>query len=886
MAKRLLRTSVITMLAIGLLLGGPPPRTEATHTPGFTTLLVGGEAVQIYRDEFWVPHIFAETNKSLFTAYGYTVAQDRLWQLEVNRRAARGRLAEIFGPSSLAADRAARTEGYTQPELDQQFARLSAAEQEIFSAYVDGINRYVQEVVVPDPANKLPFEFHSLKLGVESLSGDNQWTTQDAFAFAVFEARAFGEFGDGERAAQTLLNGLITAFGQTAGLRIFNDLRWINDPDAPTSVPVDGAFGRRQKDLPPPAAGQLAGSSGSGPVTPEEDPRAIWDALGVPTKLGSNGWVVSAAKSAEGAAMLFGAPGLDTQVTGGRAPALMHEVQLKGGDLNVAGMAFAGIPAVLIGRTDHLTWTSMSAPTANNVDIYVETLCSGETGYMFRGACTPFERRQETIKVKGGADVGLTVERSVHGPVVASATGVKFTRKSVQWKREVEDIRGGFARVSARNINEFKAVVEQSVGASHHLYADKVGNIAYWRAGEIPVRPPGFDIRLPLPGDGSAEWPGGLEPIPYSINPTRGWLANWNNKANVDEDSPAAGGKQATVADIEAEIKDRLEHGDHVISLQEMRDITKAISRVVRAPAGPGFRNSRFYKSYLLQALDAVPSNHPLAAQARAVLEAWDGSHYPDAVTSTTLEPAQVIFAAWLAAMRQRTFGDDLGPSLAGATGGTLLHVLDDALGGGSGVPPSRDYFNGANPNVVISAAYTDALNSLGPDPAAWSTRPRLVTHFRHVLFPPPADPVASIPDSQHMTYLQIVVLSNPTIRSENIFTLGQSGFIQGPTTPKFDPHFKDQLELYKNFGYKPMRLFLNTQLQEGGSAAQTPTSTSNTQLNQGAAVTQTTTSTPIAPTTATPTSMPSTPTATPALTATRTPTVAPTLTPTATPSP
>jgi len=177
MTRRLFRTSVVTVLAIGLLLGGAPSRTGATHTPGFTTLLVNGEAVQIYRDDYWVPHIFAETNRGLFTAYGYTVAQDRLWQLEANRRAARGRLAEIFGSSSLVADRSARTLGYTDAELDQQFARLSSAEQEVYSAYVDGINRYITEVVRPDPATKLPFEFHSLELGVPA-----PWTTRDAVA--------------------------------------------------------------------------------------------------------------------------------------------------------------------------------------------------------------------------------------------------------------------------------------------------------------------------------------------------------------------------------------------------------------------------------------------------------------------------------------------------------------------------------------------------------------------------------------------------------------------------------------------------------------------------------------------------------------------------------
>src|ERR671912_1899658 len=149
MLKRLLLVIGITLTFIS----GSITAT-ANHT-GFTTLDVNGEAVKIYRDDFGIPHIFAETNRGLFEAYGYTVAQDRLWQLELNRRAARGRLAEIFGPSTVNADRAARTVGYTDAELDAQFATLTAEEQQIFDAYLGGINRYLIEAAL-NPL-KLPF---------------------------------------------------------------------------------------------------------------------------------------------------------------------------------------------------------------------------------------------------------------------------------------------------------------------------------------------------------------------------------------------------------------------------------------------------------------------------------------------------------------------------------------------------------------------------------------------------------------------------------------------------------------------------------------------------------------------------------------------------------
>jgi acyl-homoserine lactone acylase PvdQ len=216
-----------------------------------------------------------------------------------------------------------------------------------------------------------------------------------------------------------------------------------------------------------------------------------------------------------------------------------------------------------------------------------------------------------------------------------------------------------------------------------------------------------------------------------------------------------------------------------------------------------------------LAALDVAPPHHPFASEARAVLEGWDGSAVADALTSTTLAPGEVIFARWNVRIRDHTFSDELGANASEATANVLTHVLDDALGGGSSVPPSRDYFNGSDPNAVMSLAFDEALTDLG-NPSAWSAQPRGTVRFRHVLFPTIPE-VGTMPQSNRGTYAQIVVLRNPKITAENILTLGQSGFIERvpPNTPVLDTFFKDQLALYRQFQYKPMLLFRNIQLQE-----------------------------------------------------------------------
>ena len=790
-----------SLACIVLLFGWLSADTKASNF-GFTTLMVDGDAVTIFRDEFGVPHIFALTNSGLFEAYGFTVAEDRLWQLELNRRAARGRLAEILGPSFADPDRVVRVTGYTDAELDAQFVRLTAEEREIFTAYRDGINRYLAEVVARDPLTKLPFEFHVLGISPEP------WTVRDSVAFGAFMARQFGEIGGRELKNQALLRTLIEKHGVDDGYAIFNDVRWVNDPDAPVTVPSTGATGRRQKFRPGKAvnSAQVHRLSNRWSSDVEAEARARWESIGIPTKLGSYAWVVSAAKSAEGFALLYGGPQM-----GFSAPEVLHEVQLKGGHgFSAAGMAFAGLPAVLIGRNEHVAWTSTTA-TGDNLDHYLEPLCDAgagrDTGHVFDGACRPFEARVETINVRGAAPVTFTVLRSVHGPVVGRSGGFAVSQKRAHWHRELDTMEAFLGFNRARNLHEFEAAVEHVVTSHNFLYADKRGNIAYWQAGQVPVRPPGFDSRLPLPGDGSAEWPGGILAIPKSINPAQGFLANWNNKPSVDYDNPDSQilGKQFRLWDI----TDRLARGR--ISLEDMRDIPKDIARVKALG-----REARFLKAYVLKALDHVPPLHPLASQARKVLEAWEGSAFADATASTTLEPGEVIFSTWLSRMLTNTFGPALGDSVGEASTNMLIHVLDFAFTGVSGVPPSRDYFNGRDPSAVISVTFDEVLAILaaakGDEPATW-TGPRGDIVFSH----PILGTVGGIPNSNRATYAQIIVLSRPKLHGESILTLGQSGFIQfvPPSGFALDPHFKDQLELYREFHYKPMRLFHDTRRRE-----------------------------------------------------------------------
>lgn len=748
-------------------------------------LSAGGETVRIVRDDDGVPHIFAVRNVALFEAYGWVVAQDRLFQLEMNRRAARGRLSEVFGVKSLDADRFARSTGYTDSELTAQFAVLPSALQEALIAYARGINRYVQEVALVDPA-KLPFELHRLNVVPAP------WRVEDSVAFGAFMLRRFGEIGGAEGKNAALLARLTERHGAQGAQAIFDDLMWSSDPNAPVTISPAGSARRHHARAPlaDPARTAAAGRLASA-ILPA--PTELWRSLSVPSKLGSYAWVVASAKSADGATMLYGGPQM-----GFSAPEVVHEVQLVSDEgFNVVGMAFAGVPLVLIGRTPHLAWTSTTA-VGDNVDIYSETLCDAGTGAAsgtrFHDTCAPIATRVESIVVQGAPTDLWTVERSVHGPIVARDATTALAQKRAHWQREAATFEGFWHFDRATSLQEFAAGIPHIVTQHNFLYADAQGNIAYWQAGRVPVRAAGFDFRLPLPGDGSAEWTAASLPLPSSINPPQGYLANWNNKPNVDY--PSADnryfGEQSRLPDITA----RLALGQ--VRWDDMADIPRDIARV-----GYYGRVSRSLKPLLLAAMAAAPVDATTQA-ALELVRGWDGIEVADAVTSRTLHPAALLFAAWQEALHARVFDAALGVD-AGAGIAADVNVLLKALRGTTRFP----FLRGIDVPTLLRDTFKQATQKLtsqyGSDPTTWlATRP--TTTFNHPL----VGAVGTIPTSNRATYAQRVAFSPAGgVRAENIFGLGQSGFVasQGSQGFLLDPHFRDLLPRYEHFDYKPMRL-------------------------------------------------------------------------------
>ena len=531
----------------------------------------------------------------------------------------------------------------------------------------------------------------------------------------------------------------------------------------------------------------------------EAEATRVWARYGIPTKLGSYAWVVGPSRSTSSNALLFGGPQMDFS-----APDMVHEIQLTGGQgFDVIGVGFAGIPAVLIGHNRSIAW-SMTSGMGDNADLYVETLDPLNAGrYWHDGAWQAMITRTETITVLGRTEpVTQVVRRTVHGPVIAldAINDLAYSLRRAHWMEEHTMLSTILQLARAGDLDGFQRSLDGFRVTNHFLYADTAGNIAYWQAGAIPVRPDGGHAgRFPWPGDGNHEWTGEFRAVPHVINPAQGYLVNWNNKASVGFDNGDAVrlGKQDRVTDI-----DLLLAADPSISWDDMATIPTLIGAFKLMG-----NETRYVRTHLLAAIASEAPDDTLLQEIAARLSAWDGRLLSDVVAGTEIRPEEQIWNVWLSKTLLATFGDELGSSWSDADLNTLLHALE---GTASGVPPAVDYFDDVTTGPIETAdqvlvqAMRDTLDALTTqfgtsDIDEWTTaRPPI--SFVHPLGPV----LGQIPLANRPTYAQMVELGTPVVAA-NVLPLGQSGFISA--MGEADAHFGDQLALFDQFLLKPMRL-------------------------------------------------------------------------------
>ena len=746
---------------------------------------------EVLRDSYGVPHIYADDATDLFRAMGYASAHDRLWQAEVLRRSATGRMAEILGPSQVAQDIQARTLFGPAPRRAELLADAPADLQEALEAYAAGVNDFIGE-------GDLPVEF-----GVFGYTPE-PWTVDDSVAVFMLLGSQFGWFGSDELTNAQLWQALQGRFGAAAPL-VLADLLWLDDPDADTTVPATGAVGPKGRRAGPPADLPAAASAAAGATAEQQaEVDAARREAGVPTAgAASNAMVISSRLSRSGAPLLLGGPQM-----GYTAPQINHEVGLHGAGFDVTGMSIAGVPLVPIGVGNGYAWT-LTSGGSDNSDIYVEVLNPADpTQYLHDGEWMAMDCRQETIHIAGGATTTTPACTTIHGPVIFNDGTTAFALKNATFGKELTSLAAWMNISTAKNIADFESGLADVAYNFNVLYADHAGNIAYWHVGHIPVRADGVNPLFPADGTGGAEWHG-IVPfgeMPHSRNPDQGWLASWNNKpapgwANSSGDFWMWGGahRVATFMNQAEGIAPRS------ATPQTLMEVNRIGGWTTDTPTGQA--SSVFVSSSLddlLQRVDVAAD--PRLPGIVAALGGWDQLQVDADGDGFYDGPEGAIFNAWWFAVAEGVFDEVWDLSNRFVVGNLVDRMLK---GADAGLPLGYDYLGGATVEEAVTAALVTALDELAvqygsDDPATW-LQPISVIHWSPV-------GVAGVPDTIWMnrgTYNQIVHLRG-RLEAWNVISPGQSG---DPTSP----HFSDQLELYATWQYKSMLLRKVDVRRDGG---------------------------------------------------------------------
>ena len=659
------------------------------------------QKVSIHRDAMGVPHVFAETSAAVMFGAGYALAQDRLAAMELQRRGAAGRRAEILGSSALAGDRTARDRRLPDAELMRMYHAIPAEHQAMMQAYVDGINRAVAEVLA-DPEKKTPLEF--IRWGIRP----SPWTLIDYLAYV---ASVPGSRDAHEIENLAFLNAMIKRHGERVGWQIFNDVVPVSDPDSPTVIaagedrapprprPVDRPVSLR-------AGGVDLTASPAPPPPPAELPAGASRCL-----------VIGPQKSASGRVLML------------EATADGPEIHLRGGGFDQAGFSFNAYGPPFMGRGVQHGWLLTSGVAQAN-SVFAEKLNpKNKYQYWFKGAWRDMERRTETILVKGAAPVTHDVARTVHGPVIQwdLASHVAFSHSFAMRGREIDNWVGIVEMGRARSLDEFEAKGVNRMGWNLGIcYGGEDGQIGFWEAGTLPKLAAGVDPRLPIPGTGDHEWTGVLTPAeqPHVRNPKQGYLHAWNSKATLW--SP-----EGTEARIGATFRtwagDQLAASGRAITLLDMRTFNAAIFSALGASDRTQTQPA-FFAPYLRAAVES--SSDPEVKQAGALMLSFNG-RYEDRDADQRYDNAGLtLFREWLSVAPAMLFGDNIGDWWQRIDADRYLRYQTSLLlrgfqGETAGAPLAFDWFHGRDRNRLVADTIKAAVNQLrdqfpGRDMADW----------------------------------------------------------------------------------------------------------------------------------------------------------------------
>ena len=566
-----------------------PQRRGKCRLPGLS------QEARVYYDKHGVPHIFSNDFLDAARVLGYLHASDRLFQMEIHRRAGQGRLSEIFGSEFIDTDKIIRVLGLYKL-AQSSLSGLSDETRSTLAAYADGVNAFLST-----HKRRLPFEMVALRIRPEP------WSPVDTVVWGKLMAWQMSRnyLAELNRAE---LTGTIGA--KDAGL-------FYPDP---------------MRDGPGPAAFVSAHSAADRSYSPD----AIGSLIGVANGA-SNAWVVSGQRTVSRKPLLANDPHLDIS-----CPVLWFLCRIVTPDGWVKGAGVPGIPMILLGQNEHIAWGTTSA-MSDVQDLFVETLDpANPTRYLAQGTSLAFESREETVRVRGGPDLKITVRNSRHGPVLsdvvprlAALAGNKSAiALSFSGLGDCDRTAEAFLKLNrARNWEEFQACLgAYETPAQNMFYADASGNIGLIGLGLVPVRKSGYGLH-PVPGSsGEADWSGYVpfERMPRLFNPDVGYIHNANR--------PVESCRQDIFMGCDWEEPYRAQRIQHFFDTIELHSLNTS--------ADMQADNLSLAARDLLPLLLRATPFSSMGQQAVALISKWDG-------TMDRNRPEPLIFTGWVQALRR-----------------------------------------------------------------------------------------------------------------------------------------------------------------------------------------------------------------------------------------
>ena len=560
-------------------------------------------AVEVRYDDRGVPHIRAGSEADLYRALGYVHAQDRLFQMELMRRLARGELAEVLGPKLVNTDRLFRTLGL-RAHADAYARRMdkSSPGYRALDAYLDGVNQF-------QASRPAPLEFEVL--GIPK----RPFTPQDTIAVAGYLAYTFA-----------------------AALRTEPAMSHVRDKLGPEYLKVfDLDWHAQGVDRPGFVAALREGDWRVLERVAQISQQALADA-GVPPFIGSNAWAVSGRLTASGKPLLAGDPHI-----GFSTPSVWYEAHLQSPGFELYGHHMGLVPLALLGHNPRFGW-SMTMFQNDDMDLIVEKANPDNAQQVWhQGRWVDLQVREETIAVKGEAPVVLKLRRSPHGPIITDAFPDNFgmTPVALWWTfLETENpILDAFHQLNrADTLDKARA----AAGLIHApglniVWANATGDVAWWAAARLPIRPEGVNPSFLLDGSKPEADKPGWRPFsenPQEENPARGYVLSANHQPASQVPVPGYYHLPDRVQQINSHLVDSTRKWDTRNTQPLQLDDRSGYGPRMLKDLGP-----------VLRSVVTAPEELPILEQ----LLAWNGRHDTDSVSATVF--TQLLYEVARAAM-------------------------------------------------------------------------------------------------------------------------------------------------------------------------------------------------------------------------------------------